>query len=264
MSLYVISWNMQGWNDGAKMDAMTDFFDSMNIDLSSNEVVIFLQECGHPNLCGFVEDQPLSYNNDLICQKFCVDPTSNEDNQRCSTAILTSSNVNVSDKGEIFTEVNRGMLYIVYNNRVFSTIHAPANESDSVPFIKELLVNLENGRNNSEYQDWILMGDFNSEPDRYPISDASGRPVLQPETANFINFYGDERLPYFCDVAYPTSETQGSDGDRENIYDFAFMNSQGSFSQFTVDNNNLAFFNNKMSDSENRYLSDHNLIGLEF
>ena len=264
MSLYVFSWNMQGWNDGAKMDAMTDFFDSMNIDLSSNEVVIFLQECGHPKLCGFVEKRPIDFNDGLICQKFSVDPAADEKNQRCSTAILTSRNVNVSGRGAFFPEVNRGMLYVVSNNRIFATVHAPADKHTSVPFVKGMLRNLEDSRNGGKCQDWILMGDFNSQPEGYPIDDALHTTSLHPEIPNFIKFFGDEDNSYFCDVAFPTSYTQGEHGRRTSLLDYAFMNTDGYFSKFAKDSNNIAFCNVKIRNDEHKYLSDHNLIALEF
>ena len=256
MPLYVLSWNMQGWSQGAKADALNWYiWSSFNND---DQIIILLQECGSPRNCRLRNNTIVEWNDDFTCVRYMPDPTA--DDQRCSVAVLASNNIGGVNGGIETIGVNRVLMYVRCNNGVVATIHAPSGVPETVPYVNSALdickrVSTHNPDNIPDHDpnSWLLMGDFNSNPNNYNLNGI----VLFPEVTNFIIYDGSHFRPKNCDMIYSANNTQGANGIRVNLLDFAFMGHNGYFSDNLLQNNGLSFINRTMT-------SDHNLIGLQF
>ena len=253
MSLYVLSWNMQGWSGGTKRDALNTLVN--NYIMAGDDVVVLLQECGTQNDCKLYDDHRVIWNPDLTCVNYQRDPTAKVD--RCSLAILVSNNITRFEGNFKTLEAGRVMLYFTWNGVIIATIHAPAKSDRTIPYVKRALDELR-----SLNKPWLLMGDFNSDPSAYNL----GRyPVpLNPEVINAIQYEG-ATTPKKCDMIYSRNPTQGERGTRTKCIDFAFMDTAGYFHNNIMDDTpNTKVKNTTMTDNMGNILSDHNLIGLKF
>lgn len=258
MFINVVSWNMQGWGSQyGDTEKIYSLFRAIQ-GFPPDSTVIMLQECGDPEetgLCpGTLWENPFT-NENYKCYVNYSDSTA--DIKRCSTAILVSENLTVTSKGILTSYgVSRPTVYVEINNICFGTLHAIANEADSVPQVKDSLIELS--RN---YDDWLLMGDFNSVPSKY----ASGNEIYS-EILNSITIGGTSSRPGFeCNMIYSDTPTQGRNGTRKALLDFAFVCKDCNDENILFVDLDLQtkIINEKLFSSYNQYLSDHNMIGLQ-
>lgn len=259
MAVTVLSWNMQGWGDGKKLDALFSCIKRNNL----KDVVILLQECGNPAISGLNAGAEIRnpYNGETyICRYSATDPAAKS--LRCTTAILTSKSVDISKASLAYPKgVTRPLLYIIADGTLFATIHAIANAANSVDEIKGCMQFLEEERQKQNISFWILMGDFNAPPfDFVP----EGTDVYF-DTKNKVQIRGSStRVQQFAWMLVTRYATQGSDLQRRESYlDYAFMSintKDWEVSSFNPKKKDL-LDNQKMYDSTYKTLSDHNMVG---
>lgn len=245
---------MQGWGSQYGDDEkMISLFRSIR-NFSKGSTIIMLQECGDPDKTGLKQGVTLTSpftNEKFQCYINHSDPTAFV--KRCSTAILVSEGLNVTNYGILLPYgVTRPVVCVEVGGICFGTLHAIANQSESVPQVKTSLINLA-----SQYQNWMLIGDFNSNPQDYAD-------YAQQEKLNDVLLSGTVSRPgYTCKMIFSKAPTQGANGNRTNLLDFAFISSN-------VNEENILYtedfktkvINIKQLSSSNYYLSDHNLVGL--
>lgn len=243
MSVGISSWNMQG--GGGKEPKLSALFNTA-IKHSADDIIL-VQEEGVPGSTGFQKGKYGNY----TCVAMEEDPVAT--NQRCTTGILVKDGIEYNSIGNLNTYgVNRPIPYIIYEDVVIATVHAIANDGEAVPLVKSILNVLYDN-----YKYWILMGDFNSEPGRYPVILYNQKQCLSPDEDNYICFYGTTNAPRVCHLIYPGKPTQGANGIRENTFDYAFC---------SCNIKTIGKPMNKIVIDPDRqtYLSDHNMISMCF
>lgn len=235
----ISSWNIQGGSGtNPKYSALLNAADAYQSG------IVLLQEAGSPGTTGLQEGGV--YGN-YTCLIMRTDPTAKV--ERCSTGILVhNSLVSQVQAGDFRDDYNRPIPFVIYKNHIITTIHAIADDSQSVAQVKAVLSRL-----NGEANPWILMGDFNSEPNRYPVNQMT----LYPDRVNLIQFAGTNRTAQYCNLIYPSSPTQGPKGTRVRTLDFAFASESLAKSLFPT------LFNDKIMLTDGTVLSDHNFITLQ-
>ena len=242
MCMTILSWNMQGWSDGKKEDAL---FKMIEREKLSN-LVILLQECGNPKTNG------LSNNKNYNCHGIYTDFGAK--NLRCSTAILTYKDLKVLSKGHFL--VGNGLrpcVYIECEKIIIATIHCIANELESVTQTKFAMIELEKLANGKS---WILMGDFNAQPNSF----ATG---ISSDYKNEVLFAGTKSRSNskYAWMMYPQHPTQGAGAIKSSCLDYMFMsyNTENWNVQSPL-NENIYVENYKIFDEHLHTLSDHNAI----
>lgn len=258
----ILSWNMQGWSRTGgepeeKKKALLDLLDNhMRVD-----AVFGLQECGDPRTSGIAVGRPFTTDNgkSYTCRWVEIDHTA--DVNRCTTAIFASSNLEVTGGSCYPSGVTRPVLYVVVNRRLIATVHAIANEAESVEQIKAVMTHFESMRNRGEITSWILMGDFNSSPECYV---SAGQSVYF-NIKNRIQFSGTgTRLQKYAWMVVSRTATQGEGGERTRRLDYAFLSDDLGTAHVTpfLGGAGELLGNVKVRNATNQVLSDHNLVGM--
>ena len=251
----ISSWNVQG-GFGTNRDLIKDYIsqDYPNI--------LLLQEQGAPETTGLVQDQEFKIGNtEFVAAVVIKDPTA--DNQRCTTAICVERNLyrHVVKGGTVYYGAYRPLCYVqMASEVVIATIHAIANSADSVPQVKKFLDVLNGYETEVDAKfksgmDWILMGDFNSEPESYPIRSNAGatHARLRANYPNKIEYSGSiSRGRHSCYIMYDECSTQGPNGKRYNKYDYVFYSNQTKFG--------IRSISNYLIKKGEGWKSDHNLV----
>lgn len=246
---------MQGWGsqygDDEKISAL--FRSIQNVPEGSK--IIMLQECGDPKVTHVTHDSIFTspYTNEKFrCHANDTDPTAFV--KRCSTAILASEELAVTSCGNFFPYgISRPVVYVEIDGICYATLHAIANSEDSVLQVKSSIEKLSN-----QFADWVLLGDFNSQPWDY---------VDEPESEHLNNVLitGTQKRPGIsCKMIFSDSPTQGANGNRDTSLDFAFVsNSKNEENIGIYDGDSKRVINIQQYTESGCSLSDHNLIGLE-
>ncbi len=261
----VVSWNMQGWgnkyqNDGVPADEKILMLINSLRNFIEGSTVIMLQECGDPEKTGLIKNKTWKGPDGEIyrCLITKTDPLASIRGKRCSTAILVSEKLTVSTAVELSLDGARPMVYVVINKMRFGTLHAIADESQSVTQVKSYLDLLAAGNDK-----WILMGDFNSRPEKYVTE--KEKQYLRPEKLNDVAIRGTTSRPSrACKMIFSGQPTQGMNGQRKASLDFAFLSDN--FKEEDVipyDGARMKVMNQELFAGSGKYLSDHNLIGLK-
>ena len=246
MSLTVSSWNMQG--AGAKK---FDRIKSSDYDMRKTDIFL-LQETGNPENGGFVKGNCYYFMGELYyCAVVFVDPTAVT--LRCTNAVLIRASLYTQNLrfGAIEMLGHRYITYIVYRNIAFASIHAPA--ADDPSFAKNAVEAINNF---SAGSDWVLMGDFNTDP----LSIVPHG--THPDTVNGVYLRGTVSRPQLpCLLIYPSGATQGPNGTRVRRLDYAFLSA--SLSRYRV----WGVVNSRIYESHipnpAALLSDHNMVAIQ-
>lgn len=240
----ISSWNAQG----GSQNKLT-FLDGVLSESTPN--ILLLQEEGVPGTTGCqVNDNFVIGTTNYKCVIAAPDPTAQ--NLRCSIAILVEEELlpHVSNAGIEVHSVQRPLCYIDLASGIrIATMHAIADESQSVTEVRDFINYLDNYGMN-----WILMGDFNSTPGRYPLGPAA---QLFANRAQTIQYAGSStRNQQYCNMIFDVNPTQGAGGNRVNYLDFAFFREPAHGFQVQ------RLRNITVTDNYGNPVSDHNLIQL--
>lgn len=263
--LRILSWNMCG-NGSKKIAYIQPYRDS--------QVVLVCQESGNP----YKEEglqQGHTYG-DYVCLGAFKDEAAK--NLRCTTSVLISckacsaygtQSCRQCDVGNhmhasyfyITNRVNiitRPCVKITYNRKIqidIYTYHATANGFSSTVEIIEIINAI--AKENNPNKRWILIGDFNANPEDFADHKCNKYDKLKPQHFIPFEFLGKslDGSPQknLCFMLYPNGFTQRSC----NTFDYAFVSPQ-------IVNDNIIFdiANIPVKDNNNCYLSDHNCISL--
>lgn len=245
--LRISSWNMQG-NGRGKIN----YIQPQNSD---DKIVQFCQESGVPETTGFNLGE--SYGS-YVCVNTAVDAVAS--NQRCTTSCLVSKNIArdcVPLKFE--SSLHRPVIGCTFHGTDLGlfTYHATANDAESVLEVKKIIeaLNTECGSNGK----WILMGDFNSTPDRY---DCDNR-LVSPNWLNYIRVSSTRARATerdYCYLLFSDRPTQGARGTRTRSLDYVFMSKALGESGLIYSQPNPQVENYSVTDGANSVISDHNRI----
>lgn len=182
---------------------------------------------------------------------------------RCTTAIMLENSLirHKTDQNTYQREVARPLCYVLFGDICIATLHAIANDSDSVTEVKNHLKYLSGCMEDKDerIRDWILMGDFNSWPYRYDMDIKNH--ALRPEALVTYNkaypICYEELSNYgrYCNIMIHGDPTQGPCGRRENYLDYIFFSMLPAFHIINI-------YNRMVKDKEGNHISDHNLISL--
>lgn len=175
----------------------------------------------------------------------------------------------IADIGWYTPAVQRFMYYIDLAEGVrIATVHVTANGETAVREVKEYIGWLDQ---NSPSNGWILTGDFNSRPVRYPVP-IPGNPAINISTNK------SQTIPYkttstggiyFCNLLFDVNPTQGPGGTRCNCLDYTFYREPVDFQVLEIRNrmvlscrkdNCIDFICPSCIEMKKNCISDHNLI----
>lgn len=253
----IISWNSQGGaRQGEKFDALSRYVGAYN--QSGEDCVIFLQEAGTPTPggTGFEEGKcyPLG-GRSYYCAVVCPDPIAQV--QRCTVTILVNMefyNKNVTKAGYLEHGAFRPIPCVLVNDQyILAGMHAIADSRQSVTEVNNIISHLDNDKKKRK---WILVGDFNAEPECH--LELSEQTRIVPGKLNPIRYGGTKSRPQLCNMLYPAQPTQGAGGYRTATLDYAFM-------EINFKNEDIVAWRNEIVYSTSipkRILSDHNMISM--
>lgn len=242
----ISSWNAQG-NFRMKYQFLGPILSSWD----SN--VILVQEQGNPDTTGFNRGEIFEIGSKCFVCAFCFkDPTAT--NFRCTTAVFVESELypHIVDRGIYSVAVGRPLVYIDLASGVrIATVHSIANNAQSVQDNRNYIKWLDY---DSLGKNWIMMGDFNSEPIQYPECIYGNSITLSPNSHQSIPYwiYSTGGIE-FCNILFDANPTQGANGVRNSNYDFIFYSDTPSFRIGGI-------INQKIYLPEYGVISDHNLI----
>lgn len=243
----ISSWNAQG-GFRYKKDCLAGMLSSRlpNILLIQEEGTID----GNAGGTGYEEGEVFQIGGYFYqCVIACADSTAKK--KRCTTAIMVEKILlpHIRNAGWEINSVGRPMCYVDMASGVrIATVHAIANRSDSIGAVKGFISYLDTC---GQGADWILMGDFNSEPWNYDVN----RVQLQPNREQIIQYQGSSTRPMFCNLIADSQPTQGPAGTRCRYLDFAFTSDGHKFAVNGITNR-------MVHNASGEYCSDHNLIQL--
>lgn len=180
-----------------------------------------------------------------------TDPTAKS--LRCTTAIAVEWPYIKPNQCDVVTlEIARPLCFIDLGFLWIGTLHAIADSRYSVVEVKEHLRNLVSFQAETG-KDWILMGDFNSNPWDYDIMQKQTKKPFIFNESHTIAFAETTSETFLCNVIADSRPTQGAGGVRDHYLDFAFHNTNQRFRVIEISNNMIR-------DNDGDPVSDHNLI----
>ncbi len=231
--------------------------------------ILVLQEEGVPGNTGYEEGETVIIDRtEFICLEAKIDMTAV--NLRCSTAILVEKELwpHIVAVNQYAPAVQRPLCYVDLAAGVrIATVHATAYAPTAIPEVKGYIEWLDE---NSPPNGWILAGDFNSQPEDYPLHIFGNSTIALSANVS-------QEIPYkaysaggilFCNVLFDANPTQGAGGGRVNKYDFTFYRSEPGFVVSRIANRMVLDCRDRscmdfMCPTCTRggiYISDHNLI----
>lgn len=261
MFVTINSWNMQG---GGR-DKLA-YLDSSLLGNKNN--IILVQEAGVSGTTGFLQNEVYQSQDgrEFLCMLAVKDPLAAM-NERCTTAILVElplvEHCQISAFYDRVYSTARPLVYVQVGGLTIATFHAIANASYSVVEVKNAISRINEITRNGN---WILMGDFNSEPFDYDMN----RSNIMPNEFNHIRLSGtnsryDEQKDT-CYIIYDRLPTQGPHGRRTRCLDYTFVGNsavENIGSQYINGRTYALFYNNIVVDACNRVVSDHNIIRMD-
>lgn len=243
MDILISSWNAQGDFRNKK-----DYLVGKIPPVLPN--ILLIQEEGVPYGTGMGWSEEFKIGSlDFKCVIACTDSTAK--NKRCTTAIMVEKILlcNILKSGCETKSVERPMCYVDMTSGVrIATVHAIANRSDSIGAVKGFISYLNTCGKGAE---WILMGDFNSEPWDYYVHQVQ----LKFNQEQRIQYQSGSAKSKFCNLIADSQPTQGPAGKRRSYLDFAFT---GDGHKFAVN----GITNRMVHNAKGVHCSDHNLIQL--
>ncbi len=216
MRIQISSWNAQG---GFRYKS-----DCLGRHLNNRYYynVLLVQEQGVPGTTGYALGEEFNIGKETYQCVLCeTDETAKV--FRCTTAIMVEEGLlgQITDLGWHTESVSRPLCWInLWGILRIAGFHAVANDSLSVYEVRKMLGMLDAG----DPPFWVFMGDFNSNPTRYPLYDTD----LRARRINEIQYAGShDRNQQYCNLLYSGEPTQGADGNRDSELDFAFSSNSG-------------------------------------